>query len=647
MLISLVFMSASSQAQNPYITVWQTDDQWGAEMGNPINSSADNQINIPAEGSFTYTWEELDEQENPTSNTGSGAGENQTIIDFPHPGRYRLKITPSGENPFHTHKFFPYSLGDPGKIIRVEQWGDIEWSSFQMTFLGTKNLEITAEDTPDLSQTSDMAMAFMDSGISEINNINNWDVSSVQYMNGLFHSAQNFNSPIGNWDVGNVIEMTNMFNNAGSFNQPIESWNTGNVTDISAMFSSATAFNQPIGNWDVSNVTNMNLIFSGAQNFDQPIGDWNVGQVVYMFGMFQGASSFNQPIGNWNVSNVTAMDAMFLNAENFNQPIGDWDTGNVEDMGFMFSGAINFNQPIGNWNVANVLRMKYMFSYTQNFNQNLTNWNVSNVYLMQGMFRNSIFNMPIEKWDVSSVIRMDGMFMENPHFNQSLEGWNFSNVGYIAAMFAYTSNFNQPLNNWDVSNVVEATGIFHGASSFNQPLPDWNLEKLIVVDNWLGVFEEENSFSFSHSGMSCENYSLTLKGWANNPDGSTRPLIMLSEGMEYSTEIEEDRFSLEQDFNWTIIGDAAGSCTLDLEKFDLAEIRIYPNPTKDIVMIDGGQLIEQIEILDLSGKLIFSYKNSLNEDKIKVNLQDFSKDVYFLKIGFIDGNRKTERIIKH
>ena len=47
-----------------------------------------------------------------------------------------------------------------------------------------------------------------------------------------------------------------MFNEA-SFNQPIDNWDVSNVTQMSGMFNGATAFNQPLNSWNTSNVGNM------------------------------------------------------------------------------------------------------------------------------------------------------------------------------------------------------------------------------------------------------------------------------------------------------------------------------------------------------------------------------------------------------
>ena len=43
---------------------------------------------------------------------------------------------------------------------------------------------------------------------------------------------------------------------ASIFNQSIENWDVSNVTNISGMFRDATAFNQNLSSWSAGNVTN-------------------------------------------------------------------------------------------------------------------------------------------------------------------------------------------------------------------------------------------------------------------------------------------------------------------------------------------------------------------------------------------------------
>ena len=82
--------------------------------------------------------------------------------------------------------------------------------------------------------------------------IENWDVSNVKDMSGMFCFAENFNQPLNSWDVSNVTDMHGMFRFAEKFNQPLNNWDVSKVGFMSYMFCNAHAFNQPLNNWDLS-----------------------------------------------------------------------------------------------------------------------------------------------------------------------------------------------------------------------------------------------------------------------------------------------------------------------------------------------------------------------------------------------------------
>ncbi|MBN8577856.1 MAG: BspA family leucine-rich repeat surface protein [Cytophagales bacterium] len=349
-----------------FITTWKTD--------NP-GTSATNQITIPTTGTgynYNIYWERVG---SPAINGILNNRTGNTTITFPSVGTYRVEI--SGSFP----SIYFGSGGDPQKLLSVQQWGNIAWTSMQRAFMDCSNFTLTAVDAPNLSGVTDVSFMF-NRATSFNGNIGNWDVSNVVDMTGLFDGATSFNQPIGNWNVGNVLYMNFMFNGASAFNQPIGNWNLSNVTTMLAMFQLASSFNQPIGNWNVGNVTSMSGMFQQASSFNQPIGNWDVSSVTVMTGIFNLASSFNQPIGNWDVSNVTDMRVMFADSP-FNQPIGNWDVSNATDMLLMFNGAFAFNQNLGTWNVSNVTNMTGMLNNSglsiTNYDATLTGWSTQTV----------------------------------------------------------------------------------------------------------------------------------------------------------------------------------------------------------------------------------------------------------------------------
>ncbi len=534
-----IFTSLYSQA---FVSTWVTDP----------GTSISEQIQIPAEGGGVYniSWAKI----NDPSITGNQTGSGPTTIVFPDPGTYEVSITGDLER----LNFDNSSYSNKLKILSVQAWGDIAWTSMENAFKGCSNLQYIGADTPDLSNVTsmahmfdgcrlltggnmtnwntstvtDMAHMFYDCEVFNAN-LSTWDVSNVTDMSYMFYDNEFYNQEMGLWDVSNVTNMSNMFFLAQSFNQDIQYWNTGQVTDMSNMFASYSypytmAFNQYLRNWDVSNVTDfsgmfryarnydqdmsiwnvssatdMSSMFEGAYAFNQDISLWDVSNVTDMFSMFHDASVFNQPLSFWNTSNVTNMAHMFAGAHEFNQDIGTWDVSNVVYTAWMFEDANDFNQDIGNWDVSNVVDMQYMFSIANSFNQNINSWDVSLVTNMHRMFEfASSFDQNLGNWDVSNVTDMQSMFAKAITFNGFIGSWNTSNVTNMANMFEYAYLFDKGIGAWDVSNVTSMRQMFYKAYDFNRYLGNWNTSN--VTDMYF-MFNNAQKFNQDISSWNVSN----------------------------------------------------------------------------------------------------------------------------------------------
>lgn len=472
----LVFFPAIAVHGQGFVTTWQT-------------TTPNEQITIPTIGgvyNYTVNWGDGSIDTNVTGNASH---------TYASAGNHTVTIT--GDFP---RIYFNDIAVDKDKILEINQWGAIAWTSMEGAFHGCTNLTVPATDAPDLI--------------------------GVVSMISMFEKCGAFNEPVNHWDVSNITDMTGLFRGASSFNQPLDNWDVGNVRLMDWMFNAASSFNQDIGGWNVGNVTNMQHMFHEAGSFNRDIGGWNMGNVTDMQHMFHGAILFNQDIGGWNVRNVTEMQSMFQNATIFNQNLEAWDMSNVVAMNSMFAFARFFNQPLNGWNVSNVTDMGGMFSNARDFNQDIGAWNVSN------------------------VTEMGGMFASARGFNQDIEAWNVSNVTNMGNMFSSASDFNQPLNAWDVSLVTNMDNMFEDASSFNQYLGSWTSNAI------------NRNNMFINSGMDCNNYSATLVGWETNT--SANNVILDADGLQYSTNVADVVNELVNNRSWTINGHtpSAGECRL-------------------------------------------------------------------------------------
>src|SRR5690554_3741549 len=249
MMSQSIFASASvdppsTNDPSPFITHWV---------------ATDGSITIPTIGAgynYDISWMNLSDS---SGSSLSGQNGDVTISGLQNGATYEIAI--SGDFP----RIYINNFPDRNKIVAVTQWGANQWSSMNRAFAGATNLDILANDTPDLSNVTDMFYMFR--GAESLTGTQgnwNWDTESVTNMSAVFFGALNFNGDITGWDVSNVTNMASMFYNAYSFNQNINNWNTSSVKNMKGMFRYAKSFNQSLANWDLSSLTRADGMFNVA-----------------------------------------------------------------------------------------------------------------------------------------------------------------------------------------------------------------------------------------------------------------------------------------------------------------------------------------------------------------------------------------------
>jgi len=453
-----------------------------------------------------------------------------------------------------------------GAVNVTVDWGDGTSNTYMTAGIKTKTYASGVGQTVLVTITGTMT-SYGDGSITSaqqqgLTRIENWGfgLGLTSLKNALFRTSESliYVSP----SLPETVTNLNGFMSFSMANPDLSQFVTSNINDISELFYSSPNFNTPINGWDTSKVTNMRRVFRDAIAFNQPIGGWNTENVTNFSEMFQGASNFNQDIGSWDVSKgvsfATMLSVSVSAGESFNNggspSIDNWDMSSAESLVSMFSGARNFNQPIGSWNVSNVIRMDNMLKDCRSFQKDLNSWDVSSVESMAGMFSGSntaigsLYNQPIGNWDVSNVMNMSQMFQSNTAFNQPIGNWDLSSVTTVGQMFDSALSFDQPIAEWDVSNVRTMDLMFRSAPVFNQPIGDWDLRSAGVTMP-----------TFSITGMSEENYSRTLIGWANNLVDNEGPydiVLNLSPTRLYNANnyVPGDRFTNATDARAFLVG---------------------------------------------------------------------------------------------
>ncbi len=566
LLIALIVKAQTEE--DKFITVWDTSKKAAG-----VAASTNKNIAIKARGkNYVVEWENVDDPTiNGSEEIASSADNSSYVLSFPSEGVYRLKIYPKAGGFFN--RFTTYYNYDKNKLLRVEQWGTIQWN--YIGFWNCINLDVTATDTPNLKHLHNNSMNGMFNGCKNLegnDTFNKWDTSKVTDMSFMFFACSKFNAPIGNWNTSKVKNMQRMFNSATLFNQNINTktvnkgkaneyiaWDTKNVTSMAEMFKRTKKFNHAIDKWNTSKLTDMAAMFREAKAFNQNINTkivnagtaneyiaWDIKNVTSLWHTFDSAKNFNQSLDRWNTSKVTNLRNTFAGTI-FNQNINTkkvtlkpgvsymaWDTKNVTAMFRVFYTNKVFNGNISNWNTSKVTNMGYMFTACHRFNQNISTkevtvggntyiaWDTKNVTNFQAMFMYCLFNQPIGNWNTSKVTNMNSMFYGAGKFNQDIStkqvtvggntyiAWDTKNVTRMDIMLEKAYRFNQPIGNWNTSKVKYIERMFWDARSFNQ---DISTKEVTVGGNTYTAWNVGNAISMKWMFFNARKFNQSLASW--------------------------------------------------------------------------------------------------------------------------------------
>jgi len=163
---------------------------------------------------------------------------------------------------------------------------------------------------------------------------------------------------------------------------------------------------------------------------------------------------------------------------------------------------------IEQWGDIQWQTMEYAFAYASSLEfYNTTDVpNLSQVTSIRGMFSNaSAFNGDLSNWNTSSVTNMHAVFNSASAFNSDLSNWDTSKVTDMGWMFADAITFNADISSWETGLVGDMTLLFLNAAAFDQNLGEWNINSATSM-----------AWMLQNSGMSNNNYGLTLQGWAQD-----------------------------------------------------------------------------------------------------------------------------------
>ncbi|MFW6019502.1 MAG: C25 family cysteine peptidase [Bacteroidales bacterium] len=204
-------------------------------------------------------------------------------------------------------------------------------------------------------------------------------------------------------------------------------------------------------------------------------------------------------------------------------------------------------------------------------------------------------------------------------------------------------------NNWQIDSVDPIKGSF-SARSFNG-LNDNSSSELSISMEVMA----EDSLSFYYLISSEKDYDFLnfyvdnqLKGqWSGVETKPKRVSFLISKGQHTFT------WAYEKDYGFSEGEDAAWIDNIIFPPNDIytsselpkkeSELKVFPNPASEEINIVSGENIELIEIMDVSGRLI--YTKQVNDFENLINVQNITEGVYFLKIRMANKTIENKKVI--
>lgn len=207
-------------------------------------------------------------------------------------GTYQIKIT--GTFP----RIYFNNAVDKLKLIYIDNWGDIVWSSMESAFQGCSSMQGNWSDTPDLSV-----------------------VTSVRFM---WAYCSKFNSLINDWNFSNIENMYAFLINCSIYNKTLNGIDTSNVTNLSYAFYNMDLFKQTLSYLDISSCTNFASLMntdmnetSTTTNYDNTLISWAEQTVSPNENCDFGLSKYGQGKVDEGTTDGTTSDKLVDSSQNF------------------------------------------------------------------------------------------------------------------------------------------------------------------------------------------------------------------------------------------------------------------------------------------------------------------------------------------
>ena len=390
----------------------------------------------------------------------------------------------------------------------VGKFDDSKVEHLDYLFYRTKTLEspeaLSEWDTPALTS---IAQAFYNVEMTNLHGVENWDLSKVTSLNGLFNTTPSLAdvSALANWDVSSVTDISSIFYRATALTNVhgLENWNVSNITNMNNAFDGTGSLNNldALLGWTTSSVTTMTR-FAAASNISDISGlrNWDVSNVTDMKGLFAESKKITDisALSGWRPANVETLESAFdyLAIANLDA-LSEWKTPKLTNMYsiFMDCRSLSDISGIADWDVSKVTNMGRLFARDSMLTslEDLAGWQTNSLTSLYEAFWGTKVATAngLGGWDVLKVTTLDSLFQSDTALTDvsALASWNTESLTNLEAVFDGASGLLSlhGLENWKVGKVTNMRVFCNGCAKVPSLAP-LNLWRPVALTNLGGAF---------------------------------------------------------------------------------------------------------------------------------------------------------------
>lgn len=193
-------------------------------------------------------------------------------------GEYVVKIRELSEGGFP--RIYFNSAGDKLKLMEVQAWGTVAWSTMGKAFNGCSNLTLTATDNPNTKNVTSLLNIFRGCHSITSVDITGWDIGNVTNMSYMCSSMAGLTSfDCSGCNTAKVTSFSNMLRSSASLSSfDMSDCDTSNVTDMEYMFYECSSCNPDVSGFDITSLTTAKSMMQGSgfnqTNYDLLLVAW-------------------------------------------------------------------------------------------------------------------------------------------------------------------------------------------------------------------------------------------------------------------------------------------------------------------------------------------------------------------------------------